>query len=940
VSDEFTLEALLAEAAWLRRLALTLARDEDEAADLVQETWIAAWKRRPDTRRPVKPWLAKVARDLLRMRRRSVGRRRVREAAARDDRDVARPDTLLEQVRLQRLLAGLVLELDEPFRATILARFFEGQTSAAIARGLGVPEATVRSRLREGLARLRAGLDSRTGDRKAWAPAVLLLHRRGEGTKLLPVGIGLAALLAAAGIVILMVRSSPERHAGERPRDGRPPVRGAAVQPEAQDPVATLALARPPGWLAQEGAPSRHVAGRVLVDGVPVAGARVRLTSEASRTGLVPASEQRTTGDGRFDFGARVAARYAIGAAFPGRVATVEHVDLRDPTTRADELVLVLDPCLAGLHGRVLDPGGSPIAHAELLTQGVIGTAADAAGAFDICLPAQGSPDDLRLVVSASGYGSVELIPRLSVRARHDFVLTPEAVVAGRAIDARGQAVAFAAVRLEWDEAASRPGSEHPSPAQATTDADGRFEVGALASGRRRVHALARGLVAEPMVVDVLAGVTQQITIAMSDLGVVRGRVLLDGEPVGGVTVSNRADLPTYEQRAPVSAPVLEAVSQLDGSFVLDGLPPGDVVLAAAPYRLRTPVAIRVVAGEQDVTLEVEALGEIAGVVRHRGDPAPRTMVWATGRHWLNKAMARTDEAGRFRLRGLDADDYQLSARNVSRGAGARDEVTVHVDGADRREVVIELHDEAHEDGNRATAEVRTASITGLVVDAAGEPIADARVFAVTGADEWTPVPATVTSTDGGFELGELAEGDHVLHVAGPDGAKTTAMGISTGSRGVRIQLDGPSCAGEPATGPSQHPAHRVVWDDRIELIGWEVPRQVRAGADFEVALWFKVLRPVARSWQLFVHVDGPRLRVNADHEPLGGRCPTAMWKPGDVLVDRFIARMVPETGSYEVWTGFFAGREPNWQHLPVTQAPREMQDAHARIKLTTITVE
>jgi hypothetical protein len=104
--------------------------------------------------------------------------------------------------------------------------------------------------------------------------------------------------------------------------------------------------------------------------------------------------------------------------------------------------------------------------------------------------------------------------------------------------------------------------------------------------------------------------------------------------------------------------------------------------------------------------------------------------------------------------------------------------------------------------------------------------------------------------------------------------------------------------------------------------------------------MWFKVLRPVARSWQMFVHIDGPHLRVNADHEPMSGRCPTSTWNSGDVLVDRFTARMAPEVGAYEVWTGFFAGWEPTWQHLPVTQAPSEMQDAHSRARLTTITVE
>ena len=48
VAAELDPEALLAEAAWLKRLAVTLAGDADDADDLVQESWIAAWRRSPD----------------------------------------------------------------------------------------------------------------------------------------------------------------------------------------------------------------------------------------------------------------------------------------------------------------------------------------------------------------------------------------------------------------------------------------------------------------------------------------------------------------------------------------------------------------------------------------------------------------------------------------------------------------------------------------------------------------------------------------------------------------------------------------------------------------------------------------------------------------------------------------------------------------------------
>jgi RNA polymerase sigma factor (sigma-70 family) len=131
---------LLAEAAWLRRLAFCLAGDEDEAEDLVQNSWIAAWKRQPDTNRPLRPWLSKVVRDLSKMGRRGRQRREVREASVADASEVSSPDVLLDQMRLHRLLVDLVLELEEPYRSTVVARFVEGKTAAGIARSLDIPE--------------------------------------------------------------------------------------------------------------------------------------------------------------------------------------------------------------------------------------------------------------------------------------------------------------------------------------------------------------------------------------------------------------------------------------------------------------------------------------------------------------------------------------------------------------------------------------------------------------------------------------------------------------------------------------------------------------------------------------------------------------------------------------------------------------------------------
>lgn len=136
-------------------------------------------------------------------------------------------------------------------------------------------------------------------------------------------------------------------------------------------------------------------------------------------------------------------------------------------------------------------------------------------------------------------------------------------------------------------------------------------------------------------------------------------------------------------------------------------------------------------------------------------------------------------------------------------------------------------------------------------------------------------------------------------------------------------------------------PSGRIVWDNRIELLGWDIPRSVRRGSTFTATMYYKVLQPIGGSWKVLFHFDGT-LRFNGDHEPIGGRCQTATWQPGDYIVDRHT--VVAGNGSfapgpYEVWTGFFAGSAPNFRNMPIAEAPAERRDSADRVKIETITL-
>lgn len=173
------LENLLHHAGWLRRLAVALVKDPDVAEDIVQETLVSAWQN--PTESGERPWLARVARNLAINRWRSSHRRQQRELGstlAHAD-PVASPEKLIGNAEIHRALAEAVAELEEPFRQTVVRRYFDGSSSAEIARGLDIPEGTVRWRLKEGIERLRRHLDARHGQsREGWVAALLPLLPR------------------------------------------------------------------------------------------------------------------------------------------------------------------------------------------------------------------------------------------------------------------------------------------------------------------------------------------------------------------------------------------------------------------------------------------------------------------------------------------------------------------------------------------------------------------------------------------------------------------------------------------------------------------------------------------------------------------------------------------------------------------------------------------
>jgi RNA polymerase sigma-70 factor, ECF subfamily len=143
----------------LRGYVQRFCPDRASADDIVQETFIRAWRHLPqlnDDDRPIRPWLFRVARNLLTDADRAARSRPVTVQA--EPADDARDDTGLEQVLDRQLVTGALQHLSPAHRAVLVETFYRGGTTATVARQLGIPHGTARSRLHYALQALRQQL--------------------------------------------------------------------------------------------------------------------------------------------------------------------------------------------------------------------------------------------------------------------------------------------------------------------------------------------------------------------------------------------------------------------------------------------------------------------------------------------------------------------------------------------------------------------------------------------------------------------------------------------------------------------------------------------------------------------------------------------------------------------------------------------------------------
>jgi len=726
----------MAEMAWVRRLARALVHDPALADDVAQEAWIVAAEKAPDEDRPLRPWLARVVMTLARTRRRGELRRGLRERAADVERTVPSSDELVERVELQRIVAGEVLALAEPYRSTVLLHFVEGYTSAEIARRMGIPAGTVRRRLKTALDQLRAALRTRPDQPpKGWLGALAPLVPSTPATlgviamKKLAIVIAIIVLLLVAAFVGLTRRD--HGHSGSpQPTDL---ARGSTSAPRATAPGLF------PAWLAQVGAPDRRIAGQVLAGGAPVAKATVRLGLVVDGVAGQLVAEVKADDRGAFDFGMQAAAAFTVSAGAAGYSPASVTVELADPNAHPEHVTLVLGDCRAHMFGTVTDASGGPIAKARLSVAGLSGGETDVGGQYSICLPL----DAPTLRIDADGYGSLEErigwgngAQTMTGEQRRDFSLVPEAVLAGKVVDSKGQPVAGARIIAR---PALAEGRRHIATGWADSTGDGTFRIAGLAPAQFELVASADGLAsAAPVAVVARAASTStEIRLVLASVARVRGEVVKGGAPVAGATVV-ASTASKLESR--------KSVSQADGTFVLDGVPMGTVAFTAAPYQVTAPKLVTIDRADVDhVKLEVTASTKIHGHVTRAGQPIAGAQVSTDDGGY----QATADATGAYTLDGLPTGTVMLNGWATREKAFSLAKRVVLAAGDDQQ-VDLEL------DGS--------GEIQGVVVDEGGHPVAGTYVeFHL--ANGGNDACEGMTDTEGKFDCPMLIGGDYAPHV-------------------------------------------------------------------------------------------------------------------------------------------------------------------------------
>lgn len=152
-------------------VALRILRVRADAEDLLQEVFMQVWKQaanyNPQRGKP-EAWIIMITKsraiDKIRSRRRrDIGGEILEDFSRNQTEELEQKSGIQSEVRLT--VEGALGELSDVQRQALELAYFEGLTQSEIAQKLDLPIGTVKTRIRDGLARLRAVLRTKSGEK-------------------------------------------------------------------------------------------------------------------------------------------------------------------------------------------------------------------------------------------------------------------------------------------------------------------------------------------------------------------------------------------------------------------------------------------------------------------------------------------------------------------------------------------------------------------------------------------------------------------------------------------------------------------------------------------------------------------------------------------------------------------------------------------------------
>jgi RNA polymerase sigma factor (sigma-70 family) len=679
-----TPDVVMRELAGLHALARSLVHGDADADDLIQDTAIAALTHPPDEDRAVRPWLATVLRNRWRMDRRGRARRQVREQAvglalADAVQDADAPEAIDRARTLERLASALVA-LDEPCRDVVIRRYFDGETSADIARSLGIPAGTVRWRLKTGLERLRAALDKSTPRwQRALMPLPMLKGAALVKAKTTVISLVVLLLLLGGGIVAFVMQRG----------GGTPQPAQTAAQPGAKTPGVHVTQlpngsAAPP--LRADRLPGQ---GRVAVEPVVAEGGVLsgRVINWSTGEGVAAAELTFTTGSGVTTVRAGKDGEFELAPPKPGRfsLATIiapgflpyapelqhspVHIAL-GAKQAVRGLTLFLFPAL-DYSGTVVDDKGAPVSGAKVkladppageqtLEKIVTEWTTDKQGKFVFHAP------DGSVFEAARGNKRGWAILDGNVQTTKKMVIAigdapaRDAAIRGRTVDKTGSPLPDVLITAVPEEPPGKQAAPR-SVAFATSDAEGRFVIENL--DRKNYSLLAELDDYAQSRIEHIAGGTQNVALTLDEgeaiAGVVRDS---DDKPVPAYTL-----LVTKRQGVIRELVTTRSVIDPRGKFEIR-VAKGDyeLLVSATGWAPSAPLAVS--SGTTDAKIKLGAGAALQGIVVDADTGAPLTyarvqLEGAGGGASAQPANAgtvtRTD--GTFELTGIPPGSFTIS---------------------------------------------------------------------------------------------------------------------------------------------------------------------------------------------------------------------------------------------------------------------------------------